>query len=1065
MHLELHDAAYQLDDWSITSISGVEAVNEPFLFTIELRHAPVDHPADVDTLAHDLLGVAATFSMHVAGVPRSGIVTAVELAPGDCALPLVLKLEIRPHTHVATLRKNTQSFQAMHLHDVVSRVLSTAGVPHRLALHRTYKRRPYTTQYEETDWQFVTRLLAEAGVYWYYEHVEEHVGRGDPIPEPPDIVVAAGVALGIGGGAGAAAGPAAGGSAQFAGGSNAQAGQANMFADMVFSTLEEEPEDPRSRIFEGRGPSISHPCDVLVIRDDGYDDMTETGAAGEDAPAERFRSTRHRGTARLDPLHYEAPIHAMAGLSTATEPAPQRDELYWVESSAPSGAEPRAPRAIRAVVARRAAAVQRVEIRDRDYRKPLQIHKAESSLHEAPALAAQALLEVYEHHGEYDKPDLTADLAGATLEQHRRRARIVSGASDCPRLLPGHKVHWLRTPRTFEEGDYTPVRVTHSAYCEVNSGAQSGAPGYANTFEWVAADVAYRPEPPERLRAAAPETAVVVGPPGKPLFVDRLGRVKVQFHWDRQGRYDERSSYWLRVVQPWAGTGFGFQFFPRVGMEVVVAFVGGDPDRPFVMGALYNATHPLPFVLPEQLGKSGLRTQSIPTGDGFNELSFDDTQGCERVFLHAQKDLEEIVTDTHSTTVLGDRRERVVGTLESDVEGARLAVSGGDATELVGGASVIRVEGRRIVDVAQNLDEHVGGSASREVDGVSFERVKRERHRAVGGDATEIVFGDASLEVGQGAPTARRLATFVQGSVLTTATERIELTTLTDKDGATVRLSCGASFLELTKDTITLSSDKVVIRAAKTVDLHADDKLTLGRKTEELSFSDEGVASSALTKLKLETQSTSFVLEKDSATLKAANAATVQSPAVKLDSGSANASASDASEESSEPKTETLKLALHHGLLPFKKTRFELTLRAQVFAGETDDDGLADLTVPSDLLKEERGTLVLFVDQVAPDDRLFDAPLVWSVKLVDELAALESAEGTRQRLLNLGYPASPRAIEPPLEKKGAQAALASDAANVAALALYQRDQGLAPSGELIQGGATEKALDPTTYRS
>src|SRR5262249_44782585 len=144
------------------------------------------------------------------------------------------------------------------------------------------------------------------------------------------------------------------------------------------------------------------------------------------------------------------------------------------------------------------------------------------------------------------------------------------------------------------------------------------------------------------------ETAVVVGPePGAALtpelasarniYTDAHGRIKVQFHWDLEGRRDDKSSCWLRVSQPWAGAGWGAQFMPRIGMEVVVTYLGGDLDRPLVTGCVYNATHTPPFALPENATRSGLRTQSVPSGHGANELWFEDGDGREQVYLHAQR--------------------------------------------------------------------------------------------------------------------------------------------------------------------------------------------------------------------------------------------------------------------------------------------------------------------------------------------------------------------------------------------------------------------------------------------
>src|SRR5262249_16168296 len=150
------------------------------------------------------------------------------------------------------------------------------------------------------------------------------------------------------------------------------------------------------------------------------------------------------------------------------------------------------------------------------------------------------------------------------------------------------------------------------------------------------------------------ETARVTGSdPTEEIRVDEEGRVKVRFFWDRDGEPDPRSSCFLRVAQVWAGAGFGFWFVPRVGMEVVVSFVGGDPDQPLVTGCVYNGAHPLPYKMPDHKTRSTIRTVSTPGGDGFNEIRFEDLAKQEQIFVHAQRDLDEQVRRNHTEAVGG----------------------------------------------------------------------------------------------------------------------------------------------------------------------------------------------------------------------------------------------------------------------------------------------------------------------------------------------------------------------------------------------------------------------------
>src|SRR5439155_5175048 len=167
---------------------------------------------------------------------------------------------------------------------------------------------------------------------------------------------------------------------------------------------------------------------------------------------------------------------------------------------------------------------------------------------------------------------------------------------------------------------------------------------YRNTFTCIPAGVPFRPPrvTPKPI-IPGPQTAVVVGPPGEEIFTDKYGRVKVQFHWDREGKNNVDSSCWIRVAQPWAGKRWGASFWPRIGQEVVVDFLEGDPDQPIITGSVYNADQMPPYLGDGPDGKhrhdpklSGIKTCSTSGGNGFNEIRFDDTKGKEQLFLRAE---------------------------------------------------------------------------------------------------------------------------------------------------------------------------------------------------------------------------------------------------------------------------------------------------------------------------------------------------------------------------------------------------------------------------------------------
>jgi type VI secretion system secreted protein VgrG len=214
------------------------------------------------------------------------------------------------------------------------------------------------------------------------------------------------------------------------------------------------------------------------------------------------------------------------------------------------------------------------------------------------------------------------------------------------------------------------------------------------------ADAAYRPRmATPRPKANGLESATVVGPPGEDVHCDEFGRVRVHFHWDRESRMDDKSSCWIHVSQPWGGAGYGAMNLPRVGQEVLVAFLGGDPDRPMVVGRVYTNLQKVPYQLPQNKTQSGWRSQSSPGGDGFNEIRFEDAKGREQVYIRAERDLkqlvktnEEVTIGHNSTKIVRNHQREVTGQTRNVVVGASRSTQIGavDAT-IVGEMCSVRV--------------------------------------------------------------------------------------------------------------------------------------------------------------------------------------------------------------------------------------------------------------------------------------------------------------------------------------------------------------------------------------
>jgi type VI secretion system secreted protein VgrG len=208
-------------------------------------------------------------------------------------------------------------------------------------------------------------------------------------------------------------------------------------------------------------------------------------------------------------------------------------------------------------------------------------------------------------------------------------------------------------------------------------------------FEAIGKEHAYRaPAGAAKPVVQGPQTAMVVGKSGEEIWTDQYGRIKVQFHWDRDGKSDETSSCWVRVQQGWAGKGWGMMFVPRVGMEVVVSFLEGDPDRPLVTGCVYNGDAMPPHALPAKQTRSTIKSNSSKGGGNFNELRFDDKKGAEQFYMHAARDLEQRVKGDALAWIGGDHHFKVGKDSVEQVDGDRHYRIGGDRREETGGSAI-----------------------------------------------------------------------------------------------------------------------------------------------------------------------------------------------------------------------------------------------------------------------------------------------------------------------------------------------------------------------------------------
>lgn len=228
---------------------------------------------------------------------------------------------------------------------------------------------------------------------------------------------------------------------------------------------------------------------------------------------------------------------------------------------------------------------------------------------------------------------------------------------------------------------------------------------YENRFTVIPADTVFRPERvTPRPIVQGPQTAKVVGPQGEEIHVDFHGRIKVQFHWDREGLHDDESSCWIRCSQSWSGPGWGFQFIPRIGMEVVVTFLEGDPDRPLVTGSVYNGENHYPYGLPGEKTKSTVKTNSSPTTGGYNEIRFEDRAGDEQVYVQAERNHDTLVKNDQTLTVGNNRTKLIEANERNTIVKDRMTTVHGNESKEIDGNQDVQIHG--FSGATLHVDEH-----------------------------------------------------------------------------------------------------------------------------------------------------------------------------------------------------------------------------------------------------------------------------------------------------------------------------------------------------------------------
>ncbi|MFT3764721.1 MAG: type VI secretion system tip protein TssI/VgrG [Minicystis sp.] len=462
---------------------------------------------------------------------------------------------------------------------------------------------------------------------------------------------------------------------------------------------------------------------------------------------------------------------------------------------------------ITSVKKRAALAANKVTLRDFNPEKPRLDMDVEATV-PSPSGA-----EWYDYPGEYTEPSRGARKAKIIAESFACAAAGLHGTSFCGRIFPGAKLTIIDAPR-LADGEHVITAVEHDFVREND--------GFSNRFEALDAETTFRalldtPEP----RILNPLSGFVTGPAGEDIYTDEWGRVKVHFHWDRRQPLDEECSFWIPVLQDNTGHSAGI---PRIGWEVLVEFLEGDPDRPVVLGRVYNAEDTFPHELPLRKTRSALRSQSSPVRKGTNEIYFEDLAGMQHIFVHAERDQQVLIAndkrelvynnETHSIhrdesiTIGRDTTVKIGAPMSQEVGANQRWKVDGSRKRQVAKADSARVNGDRRIEIdgqhsrrigtndqvkAQNLTEKVGGAiletskktnytqgerhVSLTVGGAKMEIAEKDRSETTNEDRTEEVGADsivtAGKEIATRVDTVRK--TTVDGALKVTAHDQIAM--------------------------------------------------------------------------------------------------------------------------------------------------------------------------------------------------------------------------------------------------------------------------------------------------
>ena len=430
--------------------------------------------------------------------------------------------------------------------------------------------------------------------------------------------------------------------------------------------------------------------------------------------------------------------------------------------------------------------------------------------------------EIFAYPGEYVVRGEGENYAEIRLQELQCQQERVHATGDCRWLSPGYIFRLFAYPRDDQNGEFLTISIDH----QINNNAFIAGDGSETTLYRCKIEVMAKKKMPFRTPrktpkpiVQGPQTAIVVGPSGDEIYTDEYGRVKVQFHWDRYGSKDENSSCWLRVSQLWAGTKWGGIHIPRIGQEVVVSFLEGDPDRPLVTGSVYNANCMPPYDLVANKTQSGIKSRSTTEAgaDNFNEIRMEDKVGDEELYIQAEKDENILVKNNKGETVGSNETIKI----------------GNNRHETVGNNETILVKNDRIEEVDNDEDLSVANNRTRSVGADETVSIGSSKSHSVGDSETVSIGSDQDVTVGANQSFSIGASrTLTVGKDHTISVGKNESRDVGDKlvvkAGTSILFECGSSSISMKKNgDILISGKNLVLKASSKATVKASSDLVL----------------------------------------------------------------------------------------------------------------------------------------------------------------------------------------------------------------------------------------------